>query len=203
MSDTARHHVPPFAPTPPTSLDALRRPLIKPEDTHCASNCQPCSACQAAQEKAVAAAAKTAADLGLRLSQLVEDAIADHVARIEAQQTELITTVLAGVLPHLANVSLRSALIDELAAAADPLRTAPLRLRKHPDLDLGDLPDTAAVKIEDDASVPMNMIKLREGDAVSTLDAGALIDACLARLGRPAANTQSHDLTPQSVEKAS
>lgn len=193
MSKIVRLPVPPFEPTSPTSLDALRRPLIKPEDTHCAAHCQPCAACLATQEKAVNAAKKTASDLGLRLSQLVEDAIAEHVARIEAEQTQLVTTVLEAVLPHLADAALRSALIDELSTATNSLRTEPLRLRKNPDLDLGPLPDNAAVKIEDDPTVPMNLIDLRDGEGVTRIDAQALIDACLVRLGKPIA--QPHAAT--------
>lgn len=200
MSTVVRLQVPPFEPTPPTSLAALRRPLINPETTRCASLCQLCDACIAAQDKAVKAAKKTASDLGLRLSQLVEDAIAKHIARIEAQQTELITAVLESVLPHLAEASLRSALLDELAVAADPLRNAPLHLCKHPDLDLGSLPETAQVKIENDPSVPVNSITLRDGDGLTKIDAQALINACLVHLGKsvpdipasaPSAETES------------
>lgn len=193
MNKIIRLKVPPFEPASPTSLDALRRPLIKPEATQCAAHCQLCASCLATQDKAVKAAAKIAADLGLRLSQLVEDAIAEHVARIEAEQTQLITAVLEGVLPHLAEASLRSALRDELSAATDPLRTGPLYLRKNPELDLGSLPDSVQVKIEDDPDVPMNRIDLRDGDGTTRIDAQALIDACLIRLGKPIA--QPHAAT--------
>ncbi|MGJ8560739.1 MAG: hypothetical protein ACSHX3_10925 [Litorimonas sp.] len=185
MSKIVRLQVPPFEATPPTSLAALRRPLIKPETTRCEAHCQLCPSCVAAQEKVVNAAKKAASDLGLRLSQLVEDAIAKHVARIEAEQTQLITAVLEGVLPHLAEASLRSALLDELSVAADSLRTAPLHLRKNPELDLGPLPNNVQVKIEDDPTVPMNRLDLRDGDGTTRIDAQVLINACLVRLGRP------------------
>lgn len=191
MSKIVRLQVPPFEATPPTSLAALRRPLIKPESTRCEAHCQPCPSCVAAQEKAVKAAKKTASDLGLRLSQLVEDAIAKHVARIEAEQTQLITAVLEGVLPHLAEASLRSALLDELSVAADSLRTVPLHLRKNPELDLGPLPDNVQVKIENDPAVPMNRLDLRDGDGTTRIDAQVLIDACLVRLGKPILQTHS------------
>lgn len=186
MTTIVRLQVPPFEATPPTSLAALRRQLIQPETTRCASHCQPCATCIAAQDKAVKAAKKTASDLGLRLSQLVEDAVAKHVQRIEAQQTTLITAVLEAALPHMANANLRAALAEELRVVADPLRTTPLRLRKHPDLDLGALPETAQVRIDDDPTIPMNQIDLQEGDATTTIDANALINACLAHLGKPA-----------------
>jgi hypothetical protein len=184
MSEIVRLHVPPFEPTPPTSLSALRRPLIKAETTRCEAHCQPCPTCLAAQDKAITAAKKTASDLGLRLSQLVEDAIAKHVERIEAEHTQLITAVLEGVLPHLAEASLRSALLDELSVAADSLRAVPLRLRKNPELDLGLLPDSVLVKIEDDPSIPMNRIDLRDGDGTTRIDSQTLINACLSRLGK-------------------
>lgn len=185
MSKIIRLHVPPFEPTSPTSLAALRRPLIRPETTRCDAHCQPCPTCVAVQDKAVKAAEKTASDLGLRLSQLVEDAIAKHVARIEAEQTQLIATILEGVLPHLAEASLRSALRDELSVAAESLRTVPLYLRKNPELDLGPLPDSVQVKIEDDPAVPLNRIDLRDGDGTTRIDAQAIINACLVRLGKP------------------
>lgn len=185
MSKVVPLQVPPFEPMSPTSLAALRRPLINPETTHCDANCQPCPSCLAAHEQAVKAAKKTASDLGLRLSQLVEDAIAKHIERIEAEQTQLITAVLEGVLPHLADASLRRALLDELSVAAESLKTAPLYLRKNPELDLGTLPDSVQVKIEDDPAVPMNRIDLRDGDGTTRIDAQALIDACLVRLEKP------------------
>lgn len=191
MSKVVRLQVPPFEPTPPTSLAALRRPLINPETTHCDAHCQPCPSCVAAQDKALKAAKKTASDLGLRLSQLVEDAIAKHISRIEAEQTQLITAVLEGVLPHLAEASLRSALRDELSVAAESLRTVPLHLRKNPELDLGTLPDNVQVKIEDDPAVPMNRIDLRDGDGTTRIDAQALINACLVRLGKPVPQVHS------------
>lgn len=194
MSTVVRLQVPPFEPASPTSLSALRRPLISQETTRCAAHCQPCPACLAEQEKAVKAAEKTVSDLGLRLSQLVEDALAKHVARIEAEQTQLITAVLEGVLPHLADASLRSALLDELSVAADSLRTVPLHLRKNPALDLGPMPDTVSVKIENDPAVPMNRLDLRDGDGTTRIDAQALINACLVRLGKPV--PQTHSLSP-------
>lgn len=188
MSKVVRLQVPPFESTPPTSLAALRRPLINPESTRCAAHCQPCPSCLAAQDAAVTAAKKTASDLGLRLSQLVEDAIAEHVVRIETEQTQLITAVLEGVLPHLADAALRSALLDELSCATDSLRTEPLHLRKNPELDLGSLPDSMPVKIENDPAVPMNRLDLRDGDGTTRIDAQALINACLVRLGKPIAH---------------
>lgn len=185
MSNLVRFQVPPFEATPPTSLAALRRPLVNPETTRCAAHCQPCATCLATQEQAVKDAKKTASDLGLRLSQLVEDAMATHLARIEAEQTALISTVLAGVLPHMADASLRSALLAELAASSDALRAEPLQLRKNPALDLGALPDTALIKIKDDPAVPMNTVDLRDGDGTMRIDAQTIINACLLRLGKP------------------
>jgi hypothetical protein len=154
----------------------------------------------AEQEEALKAAKKTASDLGLRLSQLVEDAITKHVARIESEQTQLITAVLEAVLPHLADASLRSALLEELSVASNSLRTVPLHLRKNPNLDLGPLPDTASVKIENDPTVPMNRLELRDGDGTTRIDAQALINACLARLGKPVPQTLSN---PPVAEVAS
>ena len=123
MSEIVRLHVPPFAPTAPTSLAALRRPLIQAEQTRCAANCQPCDACQAEQDARVADAAKASADQGLRLSQLIETAVLQYADRIEAQQSALIATVLATVLPDLANITLRETLQAELSAAlSDPLK---------------------------------------------------------------------------------
>lgn len=194
MSNLVRFHVPPFEATPPTSLAALRRPLINPEATRCAAHCQPCPTCLAAQQKAVKAAKKTASDLGLRLSQLVEDAVAQHVARIEAEQTALISAVLAGVLPHMADASLRSALLAELSVAGDALRKGPsgsLQLCKNPALDLGNLPDTAQVQIKDDPAMAMNTLDLRDGDSTTRIDAQTIINACLLRLGKPLGPT--HD----------
>lgn len=189
MSNLVRFQVPPFEATPPTSLAALRRPLINPEATRCAAHCQPCPTCLAAQEQVVKDAKKTASDLGLRLSQLVEDAMVHHVARIEAEQTALISAVLAGVLPHIADASLRSALLGELSVAADALRTEPLQLRKNPALDLGALPDTAQIRIKDDPAQPMNTLDLRDGDSTTRIDAQAIINACLLRLGKPTGPT--------------
>ena len=191
MSNLVRFQVPPFEATPPTSLAALRRPLINPEATGCAAHCQPCPTCLAAQEKAIATARKTAADLGLRLSQLVEDAMAKYVARIEAEQTALISAVLAGVLPHMADASLRSALLSELSVLADALRTDSLQLFKNPALDLGDLPDTAQIQIKDDPAMPMNTVDLRDGDSATRIDIQAIVNACLLRLGKPALPTQA------------
>lgn len=186
MSKVVRLKVPPFEPTSPTSLEALRRPLVKPETTRCDAHCKPCQTCDAAQKKAIKAAQKTASDLGLRLSQLVEEALATQLKRIEAQQAALITTVLEGVLPHLADLSLRRALMDELANAAEPLKSVSLRLRKHPSLDLGEFPDTSSLIFEDDPSMPVNKLELCDGDARTILDAQSLIHACLVRLGKAA-----------------
>lgn len=204
MSNLVRFHVPPFEATPPTSLAALRRPLINPEATRCAAHCQPCPSCLAAQEQAVKDAKKTASDLGLRLSQLVEDAMVQHVARIEAEQTALISAVLAGVLPHMADASLRSALLGELSVAANAIRTGPsgpsgsLQLRKNPALDLGDLPDTAQVQIKDDPAMPMNTLDLRDGDSTTRIDAQTIINACLLRLGKTVEPTHADIISPDT-----
>lgn len=191
MSTVVRLHVPPFEPAAPTSLAALRRPLIQAETVHCEAQCQPCPVCVAKQAAEVETAMKLSSDLGLRVSQLVEDALSHHIARIEAQQAELIASVLTGVLPHLADAALRSALTDELSDAAEPLRTEPLRLRKHPELDLGPLADDTRLEIEDDASLALHQIQLRDGEGVTQIDPDRLITACLARLGQPAPETRS------------
>ncbi|WP_298915584.1 hypothetical protein [uncultured Algimonas sp.] len=183
MSDIVRLHAPPFEPAAPTSLKALHRPLVAPDASHCEAHCRPCPACRAAQAAEVDAASKMSADLGLRLSQLVEDALAQHVARLEAEQAELVATILRGLLPALGDAALRSALAEELSAASQPLRSATLRLRKPPGLDLGPIPEGGRLQIEDDASQPMHTLSLADGDAVTTLDAQALIDACASRLG--------------------
>jgi hypothetical protein len=185
MSNLVRFQVPPFETTSPTSLAALRRPLINPEATGCAAHCQPCPTCLKAQEKAIATAKKTSSDLGLRLSQLVEDAMVQYVARIEAEQTALIAAVLAGVLPHMADAGLRSALLSELSVVADAIRTDGMQLFKNPALDLGELPATAQIQIKDDPAMPMNTIDLRDGDSATRIDAQAIINACLLRLGKP------------------
>lgn len=198
MSNLVRFQVPPFEATPPTSLAALRRPLIKPETTACAAHCQPCATCLAAQDKAVKAAKKTASDLGLRLSQLVEDAIAKHITRIEAEQTQLITTVLHSVLPHTADASLRSALRDEISIASEQLRNTPLYLRKNPALDLGPMPENADVRIDDDPDVPIGRIDLHNGDGATQIDAQAVINACLARLGKPVTLHANDTLSPDT-----
>ena len=117
MSELIKLRVPPFVPTSPTSLSALTRPLVDADSSPCGAQCTPCPVCEAAQAAEVEAARKLSADLGLRLSQLVEDAIDTHVARIEAQQTQLVQTVLSAVLPHLADVNLRSALSEVLMEA--------------------------------------------------------------------------------------
>lgn len=189
MSKIVKLHVPPFAPVSPTSLSALRRPLIEPDPNRCDVNCAPCPKCDERHLGELEEAKKLSADLGLRLSQLVEDALATHVARIEAQQTELIRVVLAAVLPHLADTNLRHALSDVLSDALDPLKEVSLHLAKHPDLDLGDIPDGVRLTIEDDPAHPRDSLSLRDGDSLTTIDAAPLIAACLSRLsGEDSAN---------------
>lgn len=144
------------------------------------------------------AAKKTASDLGLRLSQLVEDAIAKHITRIEAEQTQLITAVLHGVLPHTADASLRSALRDEISVASEQLCNTPLYLRKNPGLDLGPMPENAAVRIDDDPAVPMGRIDLHKGDGATQIDAQAVINACLVRLGKPVTLQANDTLSPDT-----
>lgn len=182
MSSLVKLHVPPFAPASPTSLTALHRPLVQADSTRCEAHCSPCPTCEAAHQAEIAAAQKLSADLGLRLSQLVEDAISTHIARLEAQQIELVQTVLTAVLPHLADTNLRHALSDVIAEALDPLKQVTLHLTKHPELDLGPLAKDASLKIEDDPTHPRHSLSLREGEGLTTLDAAPLIEACLARL---------------------
>lgn len=182
MSSIVKLQVPPFAPTSPKSLSALRRPLVEAEASHCASHCRPCAECEAQQHAQVEAAKKLSADLGLRLSQLVEDALATHIARIEAQQTELVQTVLNAVLPHLADTNLRNSLMDVLGEALDPLKDVTLTLTKHPDLDLGAISEDARLQIVDDPAHPRDSLSLRESDSLTTIDAAPLISACLSRL---------------------
>lgn len=196
MSGLIKLHVPPFAPTSPTSLSALTRPLVDANSSPCGAQCTPCPVCEAAQAAEVEAARKLSADLGLRLSQLVEDAIATHVARIEAQQTQLVQTVLSAVLPHMADVNLRSALTDVLAEALDPLKDVTLHLTKHPELDLGDLPDNGALRIEDDPSHARDSLSLRDGDSLTTIDAAPLIAACLSRLAGGDNSSATGAMTP-------
>ncbi|MEM7729191.1 MAG: hypothetical protein AAF311_07935 [Pseudomonadota bacterium] len=187
MSTVIRLNAPPFEPAAPTSLAALRRPLVDAQASRCDSHCSPCPACQAAQAAAVESARKaaqaSASDLGLRLSQLVEDALGTHIARIETQQAELVSAVLGAVIPHLADTALRRALEDEiLAATALAQQGMSLQLVKHPDLDLGNVP-AGRLQIEDDPAQPRGSLSLKAGDGLSTLDVRPLIDACLARIG--------------------
>ena len=177
-----RLNVPPFTPAAPTSLAALRRPLVQPELAHCANHCQPCETCRAAHAAEVAAASKHAADTALRLSQLVEDALTQHIARLEAEQTQLVTTVLGAVLPHLANASLRAALTDELRAISDPLKTLDVRLAKPPSLDIGQLPAGHSVTLEDDPNLFGQVVEVRIDSSTTRLDADALVNACVERL---------------------
>lgn len=199
MSDVVRLRVPPFAPAAPTSLAALTRPLIQPEQTRCEAHCQPCESCVAEQVAQVKAARKTASDLGLRLSQLVEDAMAQHMARIEAQQSELVSTVLGAVLPYLAQDTVRRTVHSELTASlADPLRTETLRLSKSPDLDLGVIPQTDRLSVTNDAALPIDQIMLTQGDAQTEIDASALVQHCLSLLGvEPATSSSSISATDE------
>ena len=196
MSGIVKLHVPPFAPTSPRSLAALRRPLVQEEASHCASHCRPCAQCEAQRQAEIEAAKKLSADLGLRLSQLVEDALATHIARIESQQTELVQAVLAAVLPHLADTNLRNSLSDVLNKALDSLKDVTLTLTKHPDLDLGDLSEDSRLKIIDDPAHPRDSLSLRDGDGPTTLDAAPLIEACLSRLTGNDAPTPDGAKTP-------
>ena len=182
MSGIVKLQVPPFAPTSPKSLAALRRPLVQAEASHCEQHCRPCAECQARQQAEIEAARKLSSDLGLRLSQLVEDALAKQIARIEAQQTALVSTVLSAVMPHLADATLRSSLMDVLNEATDPLKTVTLTLTKHPDLDLGPLSEDTRLTIVDDPSHARDSLSLREDDSLTTIDAAPLIAACLSRL---------------------
>lgn len=182
MNDIVRLHVPPFEPTAPTSLAALRRPLVDADTVHCASQCAPCSVCKARHEAEVAAAAKLSNDLGLRLSQLVEDALDTHLTRIETQQAHLIATVLNAVLPQLVDTNLRSALSAELAAMTAPLRDVTLIVNKHPDLDLGPIPDGARLEIQDDPNHPRDSLSLRQGEGLTRIEPNNLIQACLGRI---------------------
>lgn len=182
MSSLVRLNVPPFEPAAPTSLAALRRPLVAPEATHCDAQCKPCPQCEAAQAERIAEARKLSADTGLRLSQLVEDALTQHVARMEAQQTTLVSTILTQLLPHLADAALRRAIGEELNAAFQSLRNEPLKLVKHPDLDLGPLADDARLTFEEDASLSVHDVRLRDGAGTIQIEADTLIQACLTRL---------------------
>ena len=182
MSGIVKLQVPPFAPTSPKSLAALRRPLVQAEASNCEQHCRPCAECQARQQAEIEAARKLSSDLGLRLSQLVEDALAKQIARIEAQQTALVSSVLSAVMPHLADATLRSSLMDVLNEATDPLKDVTLTLTKHPDLDLGPLSKDTRLTIIDDPSHPRDSLSLREDDSLTTIDAAPLIAACLSRL---------------------
>jgi hypothetical protein len=130
----------------------------------------------------VAAAAKLSNDLGLRLSQLVEDALDTHLTRIETQQAHLIATVLNAVLPQLVDTNLRSALSAELAAMTAPLRDVTLIVNKHPDLDLGPIPDGARLEIQDDPNHPRDSLSLRQGEGLTRIEPNNLIQACLGRI---------------------
>ena len=201
MSEIVRLHVPPFAPASPISLAALRRPLIQEDATHCAAHCQPCEVCQSAQKAEIAAARQSSADLGLRLSQLLEDAVSNHASRIEAQQTALVTTILSALLPDLAQENLRQTLQSELSEAlSDPMCVDTLRLRKNPDLDLGTLAETTDFKVQDDPTVPVTQIILAAGEGTTRLDAQPIIDLCRARMGLPVAPTLT-DTAPKEMRE--
>jgi hypothetical protein len=204
VSDIIQLHAPPFEPAAPTSLAALSRPLVREEASRCPNHCSPCPTCQADRDSAVAAAReegrKEASGLGLRLSQLVEDALATHVARLERQQAELIGSALRAVLPRLADRALRETLAAELAqhAAKPLLADTALRLRKSPDLDLGPLPDSPRLDIQDDPALAPGRLVLAQGDARTTLDAQPVIDALMARLAE--FDAPSHTQATQASE---
>ena len=73
MSGIVKLHVPPFAPTSPRSLAALRRPLVQEEASHCASHCRPCAQCEAQRQAEIEAAKKLSADLGDNFQSLIFD----------------------------------------------------------------------------------------------------------------------------------
>lgn len=182
MSSVVRLKVPPFEPAAPTSLAALRRPLITPDHSHCDSHCQPCSVCEAKQVKAVEAAKKLSQDTALRMSQLIEDALATHIARIETEQANLVTAVLKAVLPHLNDSALRSALTEEISRAAESMRDPRFTIAKSPDLDLGELNADSRITLEDDPRLSGHHVELRRDGGATHIDPEPLIAACLARL---------------------
>ncbi|MEM9599384.1 MAG: hypothetical protein AAF926_00045 [Pseudomonadota bacterium] len=182
MSTVVKLNVPPFEPTAPTSLSALRRPLIAPEHANCEASCKPCPTCEARQAEALAEARKLSQDTALRLSQLVEDALAQQIARIEAEQAQLVTTVMQAILPRLADAALRSALCEEIAKAMEGRRETRFVLAKHPDLDLGPLADDARLSVLDDTNLILHHVELRRDGGTTHINPEPLIDACLARL---------------------
>lgn len=190
MSSVVRLNVPPFEPTAPTSLSALRRPLVQTDDHACDAQCEPCQTCRAAQQAAVEQARALATDLGLRLSQLVEDAMAERLAKIEADQSRLVARILEGVLPHLADAALRRALGDEIARATHSLKDVRLHLVKHPSLNLGVLPDTSRLDLTDDPDMPLHQVRLHDASGTTLIDPDAIIQACLSRLSPALSETQ-------------
>lgn len=182
MSSVVRLNVPPFERTEPTSLAALHRPLVSSDATQCEAHCNPCPACLEAQKKAVEDAGRLASDLGLRLSQLVEDALAQHVARMEAEQARLIATVLTAVLPNTADAALRSSLKDEISTALSQNARSELTLAKNPALDLGPLPEGAKLTFVEQSNLPLHQLRLSDDSGTTLIDPQAIIDACLARL---------------------
>ncbi|GLQ21451.1 hypothetical protein ACFFUB_10525 [Algimonas porphyrae] len=182
MNTVVKLNVPPFEPASPTSLSALRRPLVDQAQPGCDAHCQPCASCEAKQADAIAEARKLSQDTALRLSQLVEDALVKQLARIEAEQVALVTTVLTTVLPHLADATLRSLLADEIATLSDGSRGTTFILVKHPDLDLGPLADDARLSIACDDALTLHHVELRREGGTTHINPQPLIDACLARL---------------------
>lgn len=182
MSSVVRLNVPPFESAAPTSLAALHRSLVPAESTQCDAHCNPCPKCLAAQEQAMAEAGRLARDLGLRLSQLVEDALAQHVAKMEADQSRLIGAILSAILPDMADASLRSSLAKEITEATDSNPRAKLVIAKNPALKLGDLPDDSRLSFQDDDSLPLHQLQLSQDSGKTLIDPDSIIEACVARL---------------------